>query len=65
MKKFIANIYPGTKEYPKYVVTVRELKFDTIRQIECYMTKCVREYQLRSDAEIFASRYGWKALGNV
>ena len=51
------EIKPATKEYPKYVVMVRVLKFDTIRQEEYWVTKQVREFRLRADAEIFAARF--------
>ncbi len=53
------DIRPATKEYPKHVVIVRELKFDTIRQETYWVTKEVREYRLRSDAETYARRFGW------
>jgi hypothetical protein len=59
MDKIIVDIRPATVAYPKFVVVVRELKFDTIRQSEGYVTKVVREYRLRRDAEKFAQRFGW------
>ena len=62
MNKLIVQIIAATPEYPKFVVMVRELKFDTIRQSEGYVTKQVREYRLRRDAEQFASRFGWQPL---
>lgn len=51
------DIRPATKEYPKYIVMVREFKFDTIRQESYWVTKEVREYRLRRDAEKFAARF--------
>lgn len=51
------EIIPASKEYPKFRVQVRVLKFDTIRQEEYWVTKEVREYRLRSDAEKFAARF--------
>lgn len=51
------EIRAATKEYPKYVVLVKVLKFDTIRQEEYWVTKEVREYRLRADAEKFAARF--------
>ena len=51
------DIRPATKEYPKYVVVVRVLKFDTIRQEEYWVTRQVREFRLRADAEKFAARF--------
>ena len=51
------DIRPATKEYPKYIVMVREFKFDTIRQESQWVTKEVREYRLRRDAEKFAARF--------
>lgn len=52
-----AIITPATKEYPKHVVMVKEFKFDNIRQESYWVTKEVREYRLRSDAEAFAARF--------
>ena len=51
------DIRPATKEYPKHVVVVRVLKFDTIRQEEYWVTRQVREFRLRADAEKFAARF--------
>lgn len=51
------DIRPATKEYPKFVVLVHVLKFDTIRQEEYWVTKQVREYRLKADAEKFAARF--------
>ena len=51
------DIRPATVEYPKYVVMVREFKFDSIRQESYWVTKEVREYRLRRDAEKFAARF--------
>ena len=59
------SIRAATKEYPKYVVIVRVLKFDNIRQDTSWVTKEVREYRLRADAEKFARRYGWKPDGQA
>ena len=59
MNKIRAEIRPATKEYPKYIVMIKELKFDTIRQSEGWVVKELREYRLRSDAETFARRFGW------
>jgi hypothetical protein len=59
MNKIRAEIRPATKEYPKFVVMIKELKFDTIRQSEGWVVKELREYRLRSDAEKFARRFGW------
>ena len=57
MNKIQATITPATVAYPKHVVTVREFKFDSIRQESYWVTKEVREYRLRSDAETFAARF--------
>jgi len=54
------DIRPATKEYPKFIVLIRELKFDTIRQETYWVTNTVREYRLRSDAEAYARRFGWE-----
>ena len=51
------TIKPATKEYPKYTVQIQVLKFDTIRQEEYWVTKQVREFRLRADAERFAARF--------
>ena len=59
MSKMSVEIRPATKEYPKYIVMIKELKFDTIRQSEGWVVKELREYRLRSDAETFARRFGW------
>lgn len=61
MNEIKVEIRPATKEYPKHVVLVKELKFDTIRQDNYWVTKEVREYRLRSDAEKYAERFGWKS----
>lgn len=53
------EIRPATKAYPKYVVLVHVLKFDTIRQDTYWTLKEAKEYRLRKDAEMFASRHGW------
>ena len=53
-------IRPATKEYPKFLVMVHEMKFDTIRQSTGWVLKEAKAYRLRSDAETFASRFGWK-----
>lgn len=52
-----AEIRPATAAYPKHVVVVKEFKLDTIRQESYWVTREVREYRLRSDAEKFAARY--------
>ena len=57
MKTIQAFTRNATAEYPKYVVIVREFKFDNIRQESYWMTKEVREYRLRVDAEKFAARF--------
>lgn len=57
--KIRVDVRPATKEYPKYIVMIKELKFDTIRQEEYWVTKEMREYRLRADAEKFAKRFGW------
>lgn len=51
------DIRPATKEYPKYAVVVRALKFDTIRQEEYWTTRWYREFRLQADAEKFAARF--------
>lgn len=51
------DVRPATKEHPKHVVVVRVLKFDTIRQEEYWVTRQVREFRLRADAEKFAARF--------
>ena len=60
MNEIKVEIRPATKEFPKFIVMVKELKFDTIRQDSYWVTKEVREYRLRCDAETFAKRFGWK-----
>lgn len=60
MERIKAEIRPATKEYPRFTVIVRELKFDTIRQSEGWVAKEVKTYRLRSDAETYAARFGWK-----
>lgn len=57
MKQVQASICPATAAYPKFVVTVSEFKFDSIRQDSYWVTTQVREYRLRSDAEKFAARF--------
>lgn len=51
------TIKPATKEYPKYQVQIQVFKFDTIRQESYWVTKEVREFRLRADAEKFANRF--------
>lgn len=51
------EIRPATAAYPKHVVMVKEFKFDSIRQESYWVTREVREYRLRSDAEVFAARF--------
>lgn len=63
MNEIQVEIRPASKSYPKYVVVVREFKFDTIRQESYWVTKAVKEYRLRSDAEAFASRFGPYTVG--
>jgi hypothetical protein len=60
MNEITVEIRPATKEFPKFLVMVQELKFDTIRQETYWVLKESRTYRLRSDAETFASRFGWK-----
>jgi hypothetical protein len=60
MNEITVEIRPATKEFPKFLVMVHELKFDTIRQETYWVLKESRTYRLRSDAETFASRFGWK-----
>ena len=60
MNEIKVEIHPATKEFPKFIVMVKELKFDTIRQDSYWINKEVREYRLRSDAETFAKRFGWE-----
>lgn len=60
MNETKVEIRPATKEFPKFMVMVSELKFNTIRQDSYWVVKAVRTYRLRSDAEKFASRFGWK-----
>jgi hypothetical protein len=57
MNEIKVEIRPATKEYPKFTVLVHEFKFDTIRQESYWVTKQVKTYRLRSDAEAFAARY--------
>jgi len=52
-----ATITPATKEHPKYTVMVQELKYNTLRGDTYWVTREVREYRLRSDAEAFAARF--------
>ena len=54
------EIRPATKEFPKFVVMIHEFKFDSIRQESYWVMKEAKAYRLRSDAETFASRFGWK-----
>ena len=54
------EIRPATKEFPKYLVMIHEFKFDSIRQESYWVMKETKTYRLRSDAETFASRFGWK-----
>jgi hypothetical protein len=57
MNKTEATITPATPAYPKHRVTVREFKFDSIRQESYWVTREVKEYRLRSDAEAYAARF--------
>lgn len=57
MLKTKADIRPASKAYPFHTVVVMEFKFDTIRQESYWVTKEVRDYRLRSDAEAFAARF--------
>ena len=63
MSKIKVEIRPASKSYPKHTVVVHEFKFDTIRQESYWVTKEVRTYRLRSDAETFASRFGNYVVG--
>lgn len=53
----MAEIRPATKEYPKFVVMVKEFKHNTLRGDSYWVVRDVREYRLRSDAENYASRF--------
>lgn len=57
--QYSVDLRPATAQYPKHVVIVKEFKFDTIRQDWYWVTRQVREYHLRSDAETFAARFGY------
>jgi hypothetical protein len=57
MNPTIAYIDWPTKDYPYFVVTAHELKFDMIRQDTCWVPVAYRRYRLRKDAEAFAARY--------
>jgi hypothetical protein len=50
------TITPATKAYPKFTVQIQVLKFDNIRQEDLWVTKEVREFRSRADAERFAAR---------
>lgn len=52
-----AEIRPATAAYPKFVVIVKEFKFDSIRQESYWVTRQVKEYRLRRDAEAYAARF--------
>lgn len=60
MNEIKVEVRPATKEFPKFLVMVHELKFDTIRQETYWVMKEAKTYRLRSDAETFAKRFGWK-----
>lgn len=57
MNQVRAEIRAATAAHPKFTVLVKEFKFDTIRQDSYWVTREVREYRLRSDAEKFAARF--------
>ena len=57
MNQIKVYIRPATKEYPKHIVTVHTLKFDSIRQETYWVLTKMRAYRLRSDAETFAARF--------
>ena len=57
MAKIKVEVRAATKEYPKYVVMVKEFKFDSIRQDSYWVVREVKEYRLRADAEKFAARF--------
>lgn len=48
---------PANKYFTKHTVIVEEFKFDSIRQESYWTTRHVKYYRLRSDAEMFASRW--------
>lgn len=52
-------ISPPTEDYPKYNVSVHELKFDNIRQEKYWVLTHFKVYRLREHAETFAKRFGW------
>jgi hypothetical protein len=60
MNEITVEIRPATKEFPKFVVMIHEFKFDSIRQESYWVMKETKTYRLRSDAETFAKRFGWK-----
>lgn len=45
-------------DYLKYVVIVKELKFDSIRQETYWVTVKAKEYRTLKHAKAFASRFG-------
>jgi hypothetical protein len=57
MNRTSTQIIPATKQFPMYTVVVQEFKFDSIRQESYWTTRHVKCYRLRSDAEMFASRW--------
>jgi hypothetical protein len=57
MNKIQAELRLATPPFTKHMVIVREYKFDSIRQESYWVTREVRQYRLRSDAEAYASRY--------
>ena len=52
-----ATITPASKEHPMHTVMVQELKHNTLRGDTYWVTREVREYRLRADAEKYAARF--------
>ena len=57
MNKIETEIREASKTYPFFTVLVREFKFDNIRQESYWVTKDVKKYAKRSDAEKFVKRF--------
>ena len=55
--KLEAELRLATPQFPKHMVILREWKFDSIRQESYWVTRQVRMYRLRADAEAYAARF--------
>lgn len=52
----ITVLHP-TKDYPKWTVTIKEFKFDSIRQESYWVTIKKKSYARYSDVMVFTSRF--------